>query len=278
MQNAEPGSQTTDFLFDFLYVDKIRVSSWFAQLFNDGVLTSLKNSTSTTESTVARVEGGIPAVAKAGASINGALTEQQEHSYNTEWSLPLTLLDALDERGFIHRDAQRASVGSLVLVSGDMQLTDVGMLQRIWDPSIKIMLQEQKVTHQNKASLAALKSQFAGFGDAIRAMPPEPQVHLRDADGNAYWASLRPEHMIVNATTLALAHGPFLAGTWYALAVLDARPSLHDTDSMQSINTGELGETMKEVLKLVRRLVGRDEVSSAITPIMIFRKTTAEEA
>lgn len=277
MQNVEPDSQATDFLFDFLYVDKVRVASWFAQLFNEGVLTGLKNSTVTSESSATRVEGGIAAIAKAGASLNGSLTEQQEHSYSTEWSLPLTLLDTLDGRGFIHRDAQRATVGSMVLVSGEMQLTDVGMLQRIWDPSIKIMLQEQKVTHQNKASLAALKNQFAGFGDAIRAMPPEPQVHLRDDDGNAYWASLRPEHMIVNATTLALAHGPFVAGTWHALAVLDARPSMHDTDSMRSINTGELGETMKEVLKLVRRLVGRDEVSSAITPIMIFRKTTAEE-
>lgn len=153
--------------------------------------------------------------------------------------------------------------------------TDVGMLQKIWDPTIKIMLRDQKTTHQNKAALTALKDQLGGFGDAIRAMPAEPQAHFRDPSGNTYWASIRPEHMTVNASTLALAHGSFVDGTWHVLAVLDAQPSMHDANGRDRISTGDMSETMMQVLQLVRTLVGRDESAYAITPIMIFRKTTS---
>lgn len=266
-------SQSIDFLYDFLYVDKARVNSWFAQLFNEGVLTTFKSTHSATGTISDNVSGSIPGLIKGTLSSMEGAQDSHERSFNTEWSLPLTLLDALDENKFIHRDLRCTPVGSMVLLSGNMQLTDVGMLQKIWDPAIKVITQTQKTTHQNKNQAANFKNLMGSFGDILRAMPPEPQVHIQDKDGMTSWASLRPESMTVNASTLALAHGSFLEGTWHILAVLDATPSNYGGDGIPRINNGDMADSMAEVLTMVRRLVGRDEISYSVSPVLIFRQS-----
>lgn len=271
-------SQNIDFLYDFLYVDKFRVNSWFAQLFNEGVLTTFKSTHSATGTISNGISGGIPGVAKGALGSIEQAQDSHERSFNTEWSLPLTLLDALDENNFIHKDLQSTPVGSLVLLSGNMQFTDVGMLQKIWDPASKVILQTQKTTHQNKSEATSFKNLMSSFGDILRAMPPEPQVHIQGEDGLTSWASLRPESMTVNASTLALAHGSFLEGTWHILAVLDAAPSNYGGNGVPRINNSDMADAMAEVLTMVRRLVGRDEISYSVSPVLIFRQSHSATA
>lgn len=267
-------SQSIDFLYDFLYVDKPRVNSWFAQLFDEGVLTAFKSTHSSTGTFSSDVSGGMPGVARGGLKSVDGTQDGHERNYNTEWSLPLTLLDALDEHGYIHSSIASAEIGSLVLVSGHVQLTDMTMLQKIWAPAIKIMSADMKVTHQNRAEVTKFKELLSTFGDVVNAMPPEAQLYIKDKSGETVWASLKENHMIVNASTLALTHGARVQGTWHILAALDAKPDLEVEETVvEALNTGDLGEVMTNVLDMVRKLVGRSHDAYAITPILIFRKT-----
>ncbi|TAL90936.1 MAG: hypothetical protein EPN62_00965 [Candidimonas sp.] len=268
------GSPSIDFLYDFLYVDKPRVSSWFAQMFDEGVLTTFKSTSNTTIQASGEASVGIPLTAKGSLQGSGSATKGNERNYNAEWSLPLTLLDALDENGYIHRSIGAAEIGSLVLVSGNVQLTDITMLQKIWSPAIKIMSANMKVTHQNKGDVAKFKELLATFGEIINAMPPESQLYIKDNSGETVWASLKEDHMIVNASTLALTHGARVQGTWHILAALDAKPDVEVEESVvEALNTGDLGDVMINVLDMVRKIVGRSHDAYAITPILIFRKT-----
>lgn len=271
--------QNTDFLYDFLYVDKPRVGSWFAQMFDEGVLTTFKRYHRETNSSTGDLSGGVPGVMKGGMSALTGAEEGHERNYSTEWSLPLTLLDALDEHGYIHRRIETAEIGSLVLVSGHVQLTDMQMLQKIWSPAIKIISSDLKITHSNKTEINKFKQLLVTFGEVVNAMPPEPQLYIKNKDGETVWASLKDEHMIINTSTLALAHGAHVQGTWHILAALDAKPDIPEERMvMKALNTGDLGETMTSVLDLVRTLVGRSHDAYAITPILIFRQTSPSEA
>ncbi|MFU2052924.1 hypothetical protein [Bordetella hinzii] len=264
-------SPSIDFLYDFLYVDKPRVHSWLAQLFDEGVLKTFKHSSSTSDTSEGTV--GIKAVVQGGLKHNGTVTEGQERVYDAEWSLPILLIDRLDEIGHITKDIVSARIGDLVMVAGRMELTDVQTLQKMWSPAIKLMIAEQKVTHANKQEVAKLKETLAHFGEAISAMPPDAQLYMRDRTEVAVWASLRAEHTIINTSTLALAHGAAIAGQWMMLAVLDSKPDWENpfAEGGPMINTSDMAETMHAVLNLVRKLAGRSAGAYGVTPIAIFR-------
>ncbi|RIQ17435.1 hypothetical protein D0846_12060 [Bordetella avium] len=208
-----------------------------------------------------------------GLKHNGTVTEGQERVYDAEWSLPILLIDRLDEIGHVTKNILSARIGDLVMVAGRMELTDVQTLQKMWSPAIKIMIAEQKVTHANKQELSKLKELMAHFGEAIAAMPPDAQLYMRDRTEAAVWASLRAEHTIINTSTLALAHGAAIAGEWIMLAVLDSKPDWENpfAEGGPMINTSDMAESMHGVLNLVRKLAGRSPTAYAVTPVAIFR-------
>ncbi|SUW69033.1 Uncharacterised protein [Bordetella avium] len=75
-----------------------------------------------------------------GLKHNGTVTEGQERVYDAEWSLPILLIDRLDEIGHVTKNILSARIGDLVMVAGRMELTDVQTLQKMWSPAIKIMI------------------------------------------------------------------------------------------------------------------------------------------
>src|SRR5690348_4339328 len=80
MNSEERGSQTQlpaelesaqhdDGLYDFLYVDKARVSALYAQLFPQGTITTVKTTDQESSTGDSGVSGGIPQVFKAETKI-----------------------------------------------------------------------------------------------------------------------------------------------------------------------------------------------------------------
>ena len=50
---------TTEFLFDFIYLDRPRIASYFAQLFDDGVLTQTKRISQKSEMDSNKLKAGL---------------------------------------------------------------------------------------------------------------------------------------------------------------------------------------------------------------------------
>lgn len=131
----EQGEQNTGSVFDFLYNDSRRVSSYLAQMDDNGLLTGITQSENVTKNAKRGVNlsanilgngGGIEITPKEGGS------EASERVYDPFWANARYLLDVLDERKMIHRDLASAPIGSIVLISGKMSVVDLGLLKEVW--------------------------------------------------------------------------------------------------------------------------------------------------
>ncbi|CDH25030.1 DUF6414 family protein [Xenorhabdus bovienii] len=102
------GSQGTGSLYDFLYLDKERVYSIIAQLNNNGVLKTLKqtNGEKNSDTSELDVPGEasvmlLKAKGKAKKRLTEELNESLERTHDTTWTLPLQLLDLLSEKDYM---------------------------------------------------------------------------------------------------------------------------------------------------------------------------------
>lgn len=265
-------SQNIDFLYDFVYLDRPRAQSWLAQLIAEGVPVSAKYSGAVTRAKMIEGAGGVPGVAAGKATATNSGTDTHERQFNTEWSVPLTLVDMLDGEGFLGRGLDSAQQGSLALVTGRIQLTDIGFLAQVWDAATANLLAMTKTTHANKASLDAQKKHLANIGGILKVMPKNPQIYMLTADGGVAWAVLKPEHSIVDTSMLTLTYGANIQGDWHMIAVIDALPDDHeDTAAPPSPMGGVLARQFPEMLGPMREAVGRSADAYAVNPVAIFR-------
>ncbi|WP_176317730.1 DUF6414 family protein [Burkholderia vietnamiensis] len=287
------GSQSIDSIFDFLYADTYRLKSWLAQLLDDGVPTGHRRTSQTGESDNSEVSGNVDVTAKASAliakaEVKGAVTgklgtlesslSSVERSFDASWSLPLNVLDRLDEAGLITRDISTAKIGSVVLITGTPQLHDIKLLQDVWKPAIGFMTSQEKITHRNKSEITSKKMMLQSIGEVLQVMPPTPQITMADVSGRLVWGCLNDDHMVISASSLALTHGTSVKGTWHVLAVLDATPDEdiddpHEFDSVMAYS--QLMASTADVLGSIRDLMGRPSQAYGITPVVIFRSIGA---
>jgi hypothetical protein len=282
----EPAS--IDSIFDFLYVDTSRLKSWLSQVSDDGVLSSHRKTSNSGDSSNSEVTGSMEAGGQASAllakgTFKGAAQGKlgftssaalsHERLFDATWSLPLNVLDALDELNFISRDISTAKVGDMVLASGVIQLDDIKLLQRIWKPAIELSVGQTKITHANKAGVSMQKKQLSSMGQMLQVMPPLPQMHLADAAGNHVWAALGDDNMLVDMSSIALCHGTVLRGTWHVLGLLDALPDTEIT-THPPFQGSELLGFARDVVGSLREIVGRPVTAFGMTPVLIFREVS----
>lgn len=267
-------------LFDYFYIDTGRLNHWLAQMDDSGVIDSFRHSQSQGEDF--KSELGMNAVIKGGQSNTQRDNESQERVYNSEWSRPLLLLDLLDDGGMIHRDIQCAPMGSLVLVSGEVQLFDISLMQQSWDLIKNVVMEQQGLpVHKPKNSMNGTQRRamenFEVIGGMIKILPNQPQIYLRDVSGEVVWAALDPDYIIGNPTALALSNGPFLSGTWHAIGILDGhKEDDHHSPTVPFANT-DMSDAMCQMMQSVKEAVGRGANTYSITPMMIFRSVDRRE-
>lgn len=264
-----------DSLFDYFYLDTDRLSHWLAQLDDGGVLSSFRHSKSFYDGL--RNELGINAGLKGGQSSSESHQENQERVYDSEWTRPLLLLDLLSQAEMIQRDINKAPIGSLVLVSGPIQIFDISLLQNAWD-SIGGLIFADKVPKKAKSSMTRSQRQTVEFyntmGGLLKAMPNSPQIYLKDASDEVVWASLEPDFIVGNPATLALSNGPFLSGTWNAVGILDGHRDDSSVEQPEAFAKTEMSEGICQMLTAVKDAVGRGHDTFSMTPLMIFRAVT----
>lgn len=263
-----PDSPNTDLLLDFLYVDRDRLQTYAAQLFNAGVLSSTKTVDQTASLTTGQV--GIP-----GTNIGGGNSSytSQEQLFDAFHTLPLNVLDRLDEFGWIAHDVSNAGLGDLFLAEGRIRFLDFKLIQNCWDPIQAAVLAEQQAQgkHMKQNARAAVSNNF----NILKALPHSTELTLYTAQEHI-WTCINPAHLRVDPATLAFSFGSALSGRWHMLATLDARPDSAD-EILQAMAEMPMGREMQigmsQAMDGIRMMLGRPYTSYGATPILIFRYT-----
>lgn len=279
MAHASP---TTEYLFDFIYLDRSRLNSFAAQLFDDGLMTGLKRTKQHSEGEDHEVGGGIPAVAAGKVVQREGVNEAVERQFDAAWVMPVNTINRLHESGYLATELAGALIGGLVLIKGRLRLLDIRTLQHLWQPMVDVLKRQldedaKPLKRTDPAARLALdridaqKTELKLVGEVLPKLPHALQITLSSDDGAA-WSTLAPEHMTINPDDLALKHGANIAGEWFALAVLDAipdQPGSTEYGSNGSMRGLEVG--LAQMLSGLRDLYGRPPDTYGITPVAIFR-------
>jgi hypothetical protein len=267
-----PNSPSTNYLFDFLYLDRDRIASYAAQIFDSGVLTAVKQVSSSNESSAGKAHGGLGRLAGYEATNSEAINRSIERQFDAAWSTPLNVINELDRLGYIHHQLCDAGFGQLVLFSGRIQLLDMMLVKDLWEPVGR--MEVAKMSTATKSQQAAKKQaerQMRDMMDIVQRLPHTLQLKMF-TDKEQLWATLKPEHMTINPTDFALKHGPMIPGEWKLICALDARPDQLDLDPARLHTDMEVG--ILQMLIGLRTIFGRAVSDYGVTPIAIFRAVT----
>lgn len=291
---AGPGS-----VFDFLYQDRQRVASFLSQFDDSGYLERVTQSDSILKDAgrgfKLGVGGGVAALGSGEVSLERGPGNQGGESstreYDPVWANSLTLLDFLTERNLINRSLTDSRIGQFVLVSGELEIINIGLLQKVWDEPILMQafrqgaeeenpIANRKERRSNRKHSKAEKpvSEIDMAISVIRMLPHSIQGVL--SNGCETWFSLLPEGLSIRSDDIFLKHGTSVAGQWFMLGVLDAVPdpmSLQDQSGISNLNSSAQGEGLvsnlvKAIAPIARLTLGRPSSAYGMTPILIFRQ------
>ncbi|PHM40477.1 DUF6414 family protein [Xenorhabdus szentirmaii] len=289
------GSQDTGSLYDFLYLDKDRIYSIIAQLNDNGVLKTLKqtNGDRNTDSSELDVTGEASAMllkAKGGAKkkLTEELHESLELTHDTTWSLPLQLLDLLSESEYIKQGTDNSRLGSLSLLQGYIKVFDVTTLKQSL-PLLAQFTSLQEATHSPTLPPKAKKNSkkkdindmemspgiTLGMMNQFLSMVPDSlQINFYENSNNQSWMALDKGSLTINSSDLSLKYGSNIPGKWYVLGIIDALPD--DSEGGHKFKNyeedGELKSGLFIMIDQLRNLFGRNPHKYGVTPLIIFRK------
>lgn len=273
--SADQDYPREEFLVDFLYADRPRIASLSAQLFDDGHLTYTKKSSGITAEVAGKISGGIPGIARGETTGSDKTNESIERQFDATWVGPLNVLRELNAQGFITESIDSALLGQTVLITGEIQVVDLRMVQKLWRP---IMMQEASkamatAAKAQRAAVAQAQSEVKSIVEIVEQLPHTLQMRINSL-GQRFWGTLDPEQMTVNPSDLAFKYGALIPGEWSVLALLDAEPSLAEADSIMAVveAEGQFLPGMLQMLGGLRTMFGRGTTEYGVTPLAIYRK------
>jgi hypothetical protein len=296
-------------VFDFLYHDSRRVGSFLSQLDQNGLLKEVRQSEHAVKGSKRGFSANVGASTPwtGGGNFGVELTPKEgggealERVYDPFWANARELLDALTVNNMIRRDIDAAPLGSMVLVSGPLNIIDLGMMKDAWKvDEIKRTAQAGGTAEQVLAEQRNRDSRRSQYGKNrnkpkdgppteseltiafLQLLPHSLTALLHGGDGSM-WCSLKEEHLVGAGSDLVLKHGLTVPGEWNMVGLLDAKPdieSLADIVGVDDVLDGPgavlfnsiIGNISRKLAPIVRLLLGRPANAYGITPLLIFRQ------
>lgn len=264
-QEQDPQDQSVS-VFDYLYIDKPRISYLLAQLDSNGVVASHKRLQGLTGTNSGEVKGSLK-IMGASASAMESHSESSELHFDASWLLPGNVLDVLNNSNLIKADLRKAEVGHIVLVSGSLSLFDIDLVKRLWDGmSAYMALDNAGKTSPKNAQAERKRMDLAGR--ILKELPPALQLTINDGQDEV-WAQLNAQFMTLDPHSMTMKHGPNVQGQWHMVAILDAVPD--DVVTESSRETAQFIDMMYPLMGGLRELIGRPGPSYGVTPLLLFR-------
>ncbi|WP_298376349.1 hypothetical protein [Azospirillum sp.] len=281
-------------IYDFIYIDSKRIASYISQLDPNGFATGLKSSASASSVLGA---GGKADVYVTSGSINTSKTKTEgvERHFDTSLTLPITVMDRLDELGFIYRDVKQTPIGHIFLAKGYMQMFDIRMMQEMWGGVLDLFrLQEraqaleQEAQNLNRNGRKNIRKyegktvlpqneldQGKIIAELLKKIPHSLQLNYLSENGAMLWSTLNPANMVISSDDFSLKHGTMIPGEWHMLGIMDSYFLPQPASLWSELPMSEVARHMIPILDAVRQQFGRPEYSLAVTPLAIFRSVGA---
>lgn len=262
-QRRSPTELGSTEICDFLYVDRARISALYAQLFPQGVLTSVRT-TSQSNFFDTQNLGTDVKVFKAGTKSSEGGSEGIEHEFDASWSIPIEVLTSLQSKSLVRTSLRGSRLGSIVLADGWLRVMDYATMRDMWEPSLKMALRQlpkpQRGSNPHQSEIITI----------MKALPESIHAHFLTGEG-FLWSSLRRSDLAIPTDDLMLKHGGDISGQWKILYILDAFPDPPSAPERPTWSAGELSEGVLGAMRSLRNTVGRPGGWFGVTPLMIFR-------
>ena len=263
--------QDIESIFDFFYLDKLKINSFYAQLTGNGAITSRKNTSSTSDDMTSEFSGSVPTIATVKTSYKNGAGLGSEDIFDASVTMPREMMDRLDELGFISFDLNEEQLGNLVLLKGKLGVVDIAGMKDILDPAIEFGISQMPDSKpQEKTAKNNLKKLMNPLVAFMKGIPFALQARFFN-NGNMneeVWMTLSRSEMVNSVHDLNFKHGDIMAGEWHVLGVLDAIPNDQERIIHSSNDVNEMVETFTTMMK---EQFGRPASAYGMTPIAIFR-------
>ncbi|MCK8144502.1 DUF6414 family protein [Citrobacter sedlakii] len=276
----EQEQQSTDSLYDFFYVDNQRASSLLAQMHGPGVVTSIKHVTAEIDKSLSDTGFDLKVV-KSKIGVEETVNQTQEKSFDASWTLPINLLDKLDENGMIRVELNGERLGSIVLCKGKMRIFDISVFQRSVPFIAKMMkMGQQTLSPKAKKSNFNVEDHFIAPGvtfgmmkEILNIVPNTLQVDFINEASQTIWMTINRDYLTINPDDMVLKYGSNLPGEWYVIGFIDALPEIEE-NMMETVayEPNQMKDGISGMLSGIRDLAGRSSNSYGMTPLIIFRK------
>jgi hypothetical protein len=250
-------------IYDFIYVDRARVSVLYAQLFPQGLLTTVKTTAQQSFSDTRNLGSDIKVIKAGAESVEGGL-EGIEHMFDASWSIPLEVLSRLRALSAVRPSLRETTLGGIVLAEGFLRVIDYRGMKDLWEPIMKMA----------GRNLPKVKgSQGLNPAEIVGIMKGVPQsIHAQFlTDEGFLWSSMRASDLVIPGDDLVLKHGGAISGRWKILYILDAYADEGKPPDVSGWSGGDLTNGVLNAMHGMRAALGRPAGWFGITPLMIFR-------
>jgi hypothetical protein len=253
-------------IYDFLYVDRARVSALYAQLFPQGILTNVKTTAVQGFSDDSNFGSDIKIV-KAETKSSESGSEGIERLFDATWSVPLEVLDRLKSLSLVRESLEEVGLGSIVLEEGYMRVIDFSSMEDLFEPAVRAFIASGEGGTETMA-LDALPN----VTQILKGMPRAIHAHFLTASG-FLWSSLQSSGLTIPVTDLTLKYGGTVSGKWRVLYLVDAWADSGTPPNVTDWSGGPLIDGILTAMHGLRTIMGRPQTWAGITPLMIFRST-----
>ncbi|HEX2866513.1 MAG TPA: hypothetical protein VHO03_05705 [Ignavibacteriales bacterium] len=247
-------------LYDFLYKDLSKISSYYAQVFS-GHLTKIEKTSSSDES-LAKNTGGDLKVLKYEQTLKEGLSEQTKNVFDPHDLTTTDVLSFLMENGFVSKDPMQAGNGDLVLIEGSLLMMDK-MILDLSVSSIESMLAFAGQGQKSK-DIKNLKSFTTIMKNFIQKMPIDA-TYLLKSDGSYYAGTIKEQYMDDPVSSYYLKYGSKGITDVFLIGFKNFSDEYFEVEENSLFGYGQ-----KNIDAIKNLIIPQSAIS--ITPIAIFRK------
>lgn len=250
-----------DTLYDFLYKDSNRITSYYAQLFG-GHLTAFEQTDSEKDShpKSTSVNAG---VIKHRESIIGEVSSGSKRVINPHDIIVTDVLSKLANSGALNDDIQNAPHGALVLVKGTLILTDRSMFG-LATASFDAAIRDEQRKHKNQQNTAVIDG-LTFLKEVTKNMEMPSSFLLKTDSGDEIAGIIKDEGMEEPISSYYFKHGSAGLSDVFAIGIKEL------TESKQVFATTEFLAGMQQAAQgMSEMLFSADAIR--VTPVALFRR------
>jgi len=277
MSSSQDQEEQNESLVDFIYVDKSRILSYIAQLFDDGPLQALSKTHEIDQSKTGNIEASL-SLFKGGRQSKDSITHSEYRVYDSSWAQILDFISSVSKSGKIS-DIYSANLGQFVQLRGNIKIRDMRLMDDVWN-ILEVMgidsftqASVQKAATKEKRREADMQRKLFKYAFGMLQKMPQPLTLSMTDGASTTWASLAPENMTINPMDFIFKHGTNIAGEWSVIGVLDGVPEDYSEFNAPLFDDVEFGGAVDSVIDVIKQF-GRPSSAYAITPLVLYRNVS----